>query len=225
MCSLPLHCLVHVGTTIGADTKYTKQSQKQCIVLAGQTTSWGSARSYSSLSAAQTECTSFAKSCSGVYDTGCDGKAPYYMCKTAIALTAAERRRRACASPLPSGACAGGGTCDADKICTSSRAQGLKISQTCVYKKLKGTHLLSSQRARRIARTHARTTARTTGVGSTHDGTSVCHTRTACAALPVPCRAFALPCPAPAALAWHAPPSCPFLLCPALLYPTHDRLR
>ena len=60
-------------------TSFATQSQKHC---SGKTT--GS--SYSSLSAAETACTS-SQACSGVYDAACDGQAPYYMCKAGVTLS------------------------------------------------------------------------------------------------------------------------------------------
>ena len=66
-----------VRVAMVAGVAYAKKSMKHC---SGKTT--GS--SYNSLLAVQAACTSNQK-CSGVYDSACDGNAPYYQCKTGIA--------------------------------------------------------------------------------------------------------------------------------------------
>ena len=80
--SNPDSCIARFASVYTGAT-YAKQSRKHC---SGQTT--GS--SYNSLSAAQAACKS-NQGCAGVYDSNCDGRAPYYMCKTGITYSTSSR--------------------------------------------------------------------------------------------------------------------------------------
>ena len=59
--------------------QFTKISRKHCSNTVGSTL-------YGSIHAARAACAR-TRACSGVYDSSCDGRAPYYMCKAGITLS------------------------------------------------------------------------------------------------------------------------------------------